>query len=538
MKNINSKNWLEYAIDFDVYHTSVAPEVIEIRDMLYTELVPKVNPCRSIKRYKDALRSVLLNLYVGWMLGRPIKYSRNEADYRHPKRYGKLFLKPRRLFSVIDALAELGYIQAKGGFNDRGQKIGRQSRMWATEKLINLFMAFKVDRPGIIQRSIPEELIQKKNIKKRQVDYPETTATSSMREKLSNYNDFISGQNITVALKSDSQVSLHFLNQLHSNELSGAVSISNIVVSSSYNHPNLDNPYSLTSATPHSVTITMTNCLRNLCCAAESYSDFSYHNYPEWYSVHTDYGLPTIVDRSKIFTSKPNVDRHDFYTTKRELSEYCLDSISYTVEYSYLHRVFSRNKFNLGGRFWGAYHLEMPKGLRQNIMINGEPTAELDYKAMHIRMLYHLEDRDYRCDPYIALSSNDDERVAYKLSTLVIINASNEVKAQYGIKRVFDENGIKMDTSATAVQRIINNFKSVHEPISHYLCSGIGNRLMNYDSMVAEGVLNQLTDEGIPCLPIHDSFIVPIQHEDMLWQAMMDEYQKVMEFSPIIDKKH
>ena len=42
----------------------------------------------------------------------------------------------------------------------------------------------------------------------------------------------------------------------------------------------------------------------------------------------------------------------------------------------------------------------------------------------------------------------------------------------------------------------------------------------------------------IPCLPIHDSFIVPEEHEKMLYDVMVEAYQEVdyYGFSPIIKK--
>jgi len=40
----------------------------------------------------------------------------------------------------------------------------------------------------------------------------------------------------------------------------------------------------------------------------------------------------------------------------------------------------------------------MPKEVRKCIRIDGEPACELDYKAHHIRMLYHEMGVDYRED--------------------------------------------------------------------------------------------------------------------------------------------
>ncbi|MFZ0449115.1 MAG: hypothetical protein WAL98_07720 [Desulfatiglandaceae bacterium] len=47
---------------------------------------------------------------------------------------------------------------------------------------------------------------------------------------------------------------------------------------------------------------------------------------------------------------------------------------------------------------YGAWHINMPKEVRKCIRIDGEPACELDYKAHHIRMLYHEMGVDYRED--------------------------------------------------------------------------------------------------------------------------------------------
>jgi len=48
-------------------------------------------------------------------------------------------------------------------------------------------------------------------------------------------------------------------------------------------------------------------------------------------------------------------------------------------------------------------------------------------------------------------------------------------------------------------------------------------------------ILDRMTKQGIPALPVHDSVICPAQHEDFLRQVMIEEYQKVMSLEPVID---
>jgi hypothetical protein len=41
-------------------------------------------------------------------------------------------------------------------------------------------------------------------------------------------------------------------------------------------------------------------------------------------------------------------------------------------------------------------------------------------------------------------------------------------------------------------------------------------------------------EENIPCLPVHDSYIVEVQYKDTLYQVMMEEYEKIMGYEPVI----
>ena len=58
-----------------------------------------------------------------------------------------------------------------------------------------------------------------------------------------------------------------------------------------------------------------------------------------------------------------------------------------------LHRSFSRGSFEFGGRFYSeAYGVQqLTKRLRKEIIIDGEETIELDFKALHPSIIYALK---------------------------------------------------------------------------------------------------------------------------------------------------
>jgi hypothetical protein len=145
-----------------------------------------------------------------------------------------------------------------------------------------------------------------------------------------------------------------------------------------------------------------------------------------------------------------------------------------------------------------------------------------------------MEGRQYTPDPYSLLCQEPSERIIHKLANLVAINADNEKEAVRGIRNKFRNEGVSYDLTNKALMGLICNFREAHKPIAGYLCSGIGRRLQNKDSHITEAILTRLMEENIPCLPVHDSYIVEVQHKDKLYQFMMEEYEKIMGFQPQI----
>lgn len=507
-------NWLNQALNFQIYLASLAPQVSELRNLLYYEVAPVANIQQSPAHTRDALRLILLNLFAGWRQGCPIRYSRNSKDYRHDARYGKLFLKIKRVIPLIDALCALGYIHHAKGYYFAADK--KQSRMWATDQLAELFEAFSMNTPGLLYQEQPEEVIWLKDSAKIKVGYQDNSLTIGMRDRLTEYNEFIGCQDVEVRLTGESEVKPSYLKSLLTYREYGVCNISNIIskgnVSSNVN---------------------------------TNYTNYSNTNQEHTYITNTIIGLDQyLYGTVDEFDSGLTGLTPDCYVEKdkgKKLIEYGLDAINYTINYSYLHRVFNREDFSFshGGRFFGAYHQRMPSELRANLTINGEAAVELDYKAHHIRMLYHQEHNDYQEDPYNAFGGSKEERKPYKLATLAMVNAPDEKTAVKAIRDLLrGEDGIKFKLTNANIEPLIERFKEVHTDISKYLCSDVGCELQNKDSVITDAILTRLTDDGVPCFPVHDSYIVPARHEDLLRQAMVEEYEKVMGYQPQIDRKH
>jgi hypothetical protein len=199
-----------------------------------------------------------------------------------------------------------------------------------------------------------------------------------------------------------------------------------------------------------------------------------------------------------------------------------------------LHRVFN-NDFKHGGRFytstkWG--YLSLTKDERKTIEIGGEETVEIDFRALHIMMLYAMKRKQYKGYPYDKLNYGHDEKKLIKLALLSILNAKDLRQAIAAINySLFEDRELyniyhKLELKKTT--QIIDEFKKTFSPISRYFCSGVGIALQNKDSRIAEKVLLHFARKGIPVLPVHDSFIIQQKHEDDLKEVMQESYSLVM----------
>ncbi len=73
----------------------------------------------------------------------------------------------------------------------------------------------------------------------------------------------------------------------------------------------------------------------------------------------------------------------------------------------------------------------------------------------------------------------------------------------------------------------MQKIKAKHKPIAQYFDDpGIGNVLMNSDSMIAEKIMLHFAKQGIATLPVHDSFIVPANHADEMLGVMKTAFKE------------
>ena len=181
-----------------------------------------------------------------------------------------------------------------------------------------------------------------------------------------------------------------------------------------------------------------------------------------------------------------------------------------------LYRVFNDSRFDRGGRFYGWWQ-GLKKKERQRLRINGEPVIELDFSGMHPRLCYALDGQPLspEVDPYaIPGLEGADLRDLVKRGFNQLLN---------GTEKTSDAPPGCADQLPPGMRwhQLLARIEDHHRPIDHWLRRQRGLDLQAIDAGIAEQVLSYLAHRGIPCLPVHDSFIVARRHEDRLGETMM-----------------
>ena len=455
---------------------------------------------------KDALRQIILNLFIGYLGHTVIKYSRNRDKYHYKNRYGKLYFKYKTVILLIDTLECLGYLEQRIGFFNKDKGRGKESRMWPTEKLINFLDISFNDR---IVKEQPKEIIHLKNEKKLHINYNETQHTDRLRKRLEKYNYYISKQNIILKLENET-FNIEFLHTLWNWIISGMIEVLEIKNFAKKNSIEFE------EGDVKSKEEDIINVIEQ--------------------QVREEEELPVtkyfLSDTGYILRKSLLKNIHLKHINWKEKAIFEVDKLVIKLSYEFLHKVFNNSKFFLGGRTYGAVHQGLPSKYRKHILINNNPTIELDYSSLHIRMLYHLENVDYTRDPYKGLQGNRDR---FKAAQLVLINAESREEAIKGIRKALLKKGFKTELKNEDINKLIDCFVALHPKIKIYMCSDIGLELQNIDSRIMDNILTNLTKMGIPALPVHDSVIVEKGYEEELKYQMVNCYKKEMNgFEPII----
>jgi len=198
------------------------------------------------------------------------------------------------------------------------------------------------------------------------------------------------------------------------------------------------------------------------------------------------------------------------------------------------HRIFSRGRWDLNGRFYGPWWQLISGDDRRMIFINDTPTVEIDFKGLHLAILSAEAGIELQGDPYelpegtIPGVSAKQQRKAIKTLILVALNAATRKATFAGFRDRWATGSLFKSMRNEDLERLLEVFVTRYSHLRDSLGSDQGIRLMNIDSRIAEKVLNHFTGQGVPVLCVHDSFIIDYTRSKELQQVMISAAGEVV----------
>jgi hypothetical protein len=255
------------------------------------------------------------------------------------------------------------------------------------------------------------------------------------------------------------------------------------------------------------------------------YIDYEDTDYSKWLSEE-------IKKYDQLLNSSRIMLLNDDGTEDREFKKF-------TVQRKFIRHNFKdkNTEFTFGGRMPGPW-TNLSSEIRKNITIDGQPTVELDRKASHLNAMYQVitgAPYPYDDDPYhIVIDGYPVPRhIAKNFSSFMQGSKSPRGAAQSVINHYrYDALKIKnpKDKDIKKYEEYIEFKKKVkpldiaqailnkHPKIAKYYNNRkvYGDLISCWESDIVFEVVMELTKRGIPCLTIYDSFIVPLEYEDLV----------------------
>jgi hypothetical protein len=209
----------KFSRPLDVHRWTDHPELVSCLGQLQTEIEAvekrtRTRPASITKKFRDALRCIVLDLYVAWVADPEllVGVSLGKSKFEHKTRYDAFYLSYLPFIAAFDGLERLGYIDVVlRGFNDRSQGVARNTKVRANLKLIDMLTG-KVRLPlaALTYRNGHDgpQAIVLKDSDKQLIDYSDTPETHQMRADLNVINAGLAQHWIDLLLSDDEHQAL------------------------------------------------------------------------------------------------------------------------------------------------------------------------------------------------------------------------------------------------------------------------------------------------------------------------------------------
>ncbi len=193
--------------------------------------------------------------------------------------------------------------------------------------------------------------------------------------------------------------------------------------------------------------------------------------------------------------------------------------------------------FNLGGRFYCASDddwMQMPKEVRKAILIDGEPTCEIDVSSSQLSILYAIQGETlaYDPDPY------QIDGISREVTKRIIVASIGRGKPPSRWPRSFNDDFISEHgyhpRDRYKLKDVVSLILARHPVLSSLEPEKLDWAILQFEEaecfLKAMQCLYELQD--IPSLPVHDSLIVKQRDHELASTVLKDEYKERLGFIP------
>ena len=243
-----------------------------------------------------------------------------------------------------------------------------------------------------------------------------------------------------------------------------------------------------------------------------------------------------LLDRTHI-----DISSLEYSYIERQRDDGSTQQVAIDRSNQFVRRIFSRNSWNLNGRFYGGWWQQIGEDYREDIRIDGSPTIEVDFKGYHVAILANEQgvsksvDYDWYNFDEVFIDGFDakTQRKALKLLVLTAINAKDKGKAFQAFR-----NNSRQRLENTQLELLLSKFIEKHPYLEEGICSDRGIDLMYKDSLVTSLIINEFVKKEEPILSVHDSYIVKRDSVLLLRDTMNKATKAVLDTTLPTDQEH
>jgi hypothetical protein len=185
-----------------------------------------------------------------------------------------------------------------------------------------------------------------------------------------------------------------------------------------------------------------------------------------------------------------------------------------------LRRVFTRGRFDCGGRLFGGFWQSLTKKeRRQGVDIQNQRAVELDYGQMNPRILYGLCGAQPPAkDLYLLPGLEEHRNGIKKVMNAMLFTTKRLTRMPKGVRAEFSK--------SHPVWKVMDTIEEHNGPIKDRFFTGIGHSVQFHESRIMVDLLLTLRDRGIVALPIHDGVMIPVTRKDEVKDMMLSTFQR------------